>query len=300
MIKEFVVEKKNRNLRLDFFLAKQFNISRNICHSFINSNKVLVNDKVVKKSHLLKENDVIKTPIIEKNSISNIFEPINLNLDIVYEDNYLLIINKPYDLIVHPSLSYSGVTLINGLRYQIKDFLCSHPLRPGIIHRLDKNTTGLIIVGKTNEVVERMQNLIRQRKIQRIYWSLVYGFLGHEYGTIDIPIKRSISDYYKMTVSKEGKRAITHFKTLEKFKDISLLELKLETGRTHQIRVHLSYLKHPIVGDTLYGRENQLLNKQLLHAKKINFIHPFTDENLEFEIPLPIHFQEFLKKLKSE
>ncbi|WP_341266583.1 RluA family pseudouridine synthase [Candidatus Phytoplasma fraxini] len=296
-MKILVVQDKEKNLRLDLFLKQKLKITRNHCYSLIRSGEVFVNDvKELKKSYLVKENDIIKVPIIEPKNLIKGFKPINLNLKIIYEDQYLAIIDKPYDLIVHPSHSYSGITLINGLYYQMKDFLISDKDndRPGIVHRLDKDTTGLIIIGKTEEAVTKLQNLIRQRGIQRIYWAIVYGYLGYDYGKIDLPIKRSTHNRLKMEVSFSGKPSVTHFQLLKKLQDFSLLELKLETGRTHQIRVHLSYLKHPIYGDCLYSNKQQAISQQMLHAKKLDFIHPFTHKQLQFEIPLSLHFQKFL------
>ncbi|MFR0367988.1 RluA family pseudouridine synthase [Candidatus Phytoplasma palmae] len=295
---EFVISQKEQNLRLDLFLSNKLNISRNKCHFFIDSGMVLVNKKKIKKSYLLKKNDLLtfykKKEIIENNEI----EPINLKLEIVYEDEYLAIINKPYGLIVHPSPSFSGITLINGLFYQIKSLRKLPGNRPGIVHRLDKDTTGLIIIGKTEEVIIKIQKLIQKRKIKRIYFALIHGFLA-DTGKIDLPIRRDCHNRLKMSVSSNGKPSITYFKTLKKFNDFSLLELQLETGRTHQIRVHLSFLKHPILGDILYGRKDKLKIRQLLHAKKLSFQHPITNEDLQFEIPLPLHFKNFLEFLES-
>ncbi|MEZ0180028.1 RluA family pseudouridine synthase ['Camptotheca acuminata' phytoplasma] len=299
MIKKFIISEQDKNLRLDIFLMKNLNISRNKCSLLIDSEQVFVNDELKKKRYLLKTNDIIITSIVEKESEINIFKPVDLNLKIIYEDQYLAVIDKPVNLIVHPSNSYSGTTLINGLYHQIKDFQCQDTARPGIVHRLDKDTTGLIIVGKTDEFVKIMQKLIQKRKVQRIYWALIHGYLGYDYGTIDLPIKRSVVNFSKMEVSDKGKTATTHFKILKKFKDFSLLELKLDTGRTHQIRVHLSYLKHPIVGDVLYGNKNQSIQQQLLHSKKINFTHPITNQYVELETPLPSHFQEFLVQIEN-
>ncbi|MDC9031994.1 RluA family pseudouridine synthase [Columbia Basin potato purple top phytoplasma] len=300
-MKIFVVHDKEQNIRLDLFLTQKLNISRNYCYSLINSGQIIINNnKVLKKSYLLKINDVIQVPsIINNESSSNIIDPINLNLKVIYEDQYLAIIDKPYNLIVHPSPSYSGITLINGLFYQIKDFKFEkNNMRPGIVHRLDKDTTGLLIIGKTEESVLKIQNLIRKREVQRIYWALINGCLKYDHGVIDLPIKRNESNRLKMEVSRQGKSSVTHFKLLKKFKNFSLLELKLETGRMHQIRVHLSYLGYPICGDCLYSTKKQLIQKQLLHSKKLKFIHPFTQKKLQFEIPLPFHFQNFLNEIE--
>ncbi|MDO8024025.1 MAG: RluA family pseudouridine synthase [Pigeon pea little leaf phytoplasma] len=199
---------------------------------------------------------------------------------------------------MHPSVSFRGVTLINGLLYQLKDF-SKMPLseRMGIIHRLDKDTTGLILVGKTIEAVETMQQLLQNKGIKRIYYALIEGFLDKK-GTIILPIKRDYRNPLKMSVTSQGKMAITHFTTLKKFNHYSLVELQLETGRTHQIRVHLSYLKHPIVGDILYNSKKYSVSSQLLHAKQLYFNHPWTGKKLQFDIPLPKKFSEFIKFLE--
>ncbi|MBP3059213.1 RluA family pseudouridine synthase [Texas Phoenix palm phytoplasma] len=293
---EIIITEKEQNIRLDLFLSFKLNISRNQCHFLINSGLVLVNKKKIKKSYLLKNNDLLN--IYQKEVIDNNFiEPVNLKLDIVYEDEYLAIINKPYGLIVHPSPSYSGITLINGLFYQIKSLRKLSGNRPGIVHRLDKDTTGLIIIGKTEEVIIKLQKLIQKRKIKRIYFALIHGFLADK-GKIELPIKRDCNNRLKMSVSSNGKPSITYFKTLKKFNDFSLLEIQLETGRTHQIRVHFSFLKHPILGDILYGKKYKEKTRQLLHAKKLFFKHPITNINLQFEIPLPSHFKDFLEFLE--
>ncbi|WCA22601.1 RluA family pseudouridine synthase [Candidatus Phytoplasma oryzae] len=298
MKKKIIIKEDKNNLRLDSFLSKKLNLSRNKCNILIKSGVFYVNGKIQKKKYLLKKNDIITFDFDKEKKNNNIdIKPINLNLNIIYEDNFLALINKPSNLIVHPSSSYSGVTLINGLLFQIKNFEKLKGDRPGIIHRLDKDTTGLIIIGKKEKIVYKMKELMKKRQIKKIYWTLIHGFLEKE-GIIDLPIKRCNKNRLKMSISDKGKKSITHFKTLKKFKNFSLLEIKLETGRTHQIRVHLSYLKTPIVGDPLYGKKDQNIKQQLLHAKKINFIHPITKQKLEFEIPLPKFFKNTLDNLE--
>ncbi|MDO8059120.1 RluA family pseudouridine synthase ['Crotalaria aegyptiaca' phytoplasma] len=298
MIKKFIVETKFNGVRLDDFVTIKIGLTKNQVQKLIAHYQVLVNNTLVKKSNLLKSQDIVTinlSTLIEK---SDFLSPINLNLEIIYEDQYLAVINKPANLIVHPSVSFRGVTLINGLLYQLKDFI-KMPLseRMGIIHRLDKDTTGLILVGKTIEVVEKMQQLLQNKGIIRIYYALIEGFLDQA-GTIILPIKRDHRNPLKMSVASQGKIAITHFTTLKKINNYSLLEIQLETGRTHQIRVHLSYLKHPIIGDNLYNSKKYSVSSQLLHAKKLYFNHPWTGKRLQFDIPLPQKFKEFIQFLE--
>jgi 23S rRNA pseudouridine1911/1915/1917 synthase len=298
-MKKFLVEEIETDIRFDVFLVKKLNLSKNKCQNLISSGEALINNQIQKKSYILKNNDLITVEIIIKN-IVNELEPIPLDLEIVYEDNDLAVINKPVNLVSHPSLSYKGITLVNGLLNQIPVLKRLKGTRPGIVHRLDKNTTGLMIVGKTEETTIRMQELMQQKKVKRIYWALIHGFLGQQ-GTIDLPIGRNQKNRLKMSVTYNGKRSITHFKTLKRFEHYSLLELELETGRTHQIRVHLSHLKHPIVGDNLYSNhQNDKIKTQLLHAKKLNFSHPQKEKKLSFEIPLNNDFQKALNKLELD
>ncbi|MDV3205149.1 MAG: RluA family pseudouridine synthase [Weeping tea tree witches'-broom phytoplasma] len=306
-MKEFLVSLIEQGMRLDRFLAQKMNLSRQKCHNAIMAKNILVNSQIPKKSYLLKKNDLIIVKTIYENHF-HYLTPLPLNLEIVYEDDYLAVINKPYDLVVHPSPNYRGVTLVNGLLSQIIGFnKLPQNDRMGIIHRLDKDTTGLIIVGKTEESISKTQKLLQARKIKRFYYALIYGFLSVQ-GTIKLPIKRDLGNRLKMAVSSQGKQAITHFKTLEKFDNFSLLEVELETGRTHQIRVHFDYLNHPVVGDQLYGKKTikckdnyhmlRNIRRQLLHAKKLNFYHPITNQYLQLEIPLPDYFQKALDHLK--
>ncbi|KAB8122039.1 MAG: RluA family pseudouridine synthase [Candidatus Phytoplasma cynodontis] len=296
-MKKKIIITNETKIRLDSFLSEKLNLSRNQCNNLIQSGKILINNKIKKKKYILKKKDLITLNIEKKKQNRNIL-PINLNLKIIYEDNFLVLLNKPSDLMVHPSPNYKGITLINGLIFRFKELQKIKSNRPGIIHRLDKDTTGLIIIGKNEEIVLKLQNQIKKRKIKRTYWALIHGFLPKE-GIIDLPIKRNSKNRLKMSISPEGKPSVTYFKTLKMFNNFSLLELNLETGRTHQIRVHLSYLKTPIVGDPLYGKKDKTIKKQLLHSKKINFIHPITKKEMNFEIPLPSFFEKILSNLEK-
>ncbi len=284
-------------MRLDHFLNQKIYFSKNRCQKLIISEKILVNNNPSKKSYILKENDHIKIFMPEQTSF-NVLKPINLNLEIVYEDEFLVVINKPKNLVVHPSISFSGVTLINGLLFQIKNFRKMEGLRPGIVHRLDKDTTGLMIVAKNDEIRQKLQLSIQKREIKRYYWALINGHLEQQ-GKIILPISRDPYNRIKMAVIKNGKLSITYFKVLKYFNNCSLIECQLETGRTHQIRVHLSYLKHHILGDKLYGLKDNYFSSdgQFLHSKKIEFIHPITKKNIFLESVLPIGFKNVVKKL---
>ncbi|WEK82476.1 MAG: pseudouridylate synthase [Candidatus Phytoplasma pruni] len=297
-MKKFLVEEIETGMRFDVFLVKKLNLSKNKCQSLISSGEALINDQKQKKSYLLKNNDEIKVEIITKNVVNEL-DPIPLDLDIIYEDDGLAVINKPVNLVVHPSSSYKGITLVNGLLYQIPVLKKIQGTRPGIVHRLDKDTTGLMIVGKTEETIIQMQALLQKRHVKRTYWALIHGFLG-QHGTIDLPIGRDMKNHLKMSVTSKGKASVTHFKTLQRFEHYSLLELELETGRTHQIRVHLSYLKHSIVGDNLYGNHNENIKTQLLHAKKLDFSHPQKEKKISLEVPLNNAFQKVLDQLELE
>ncbi|MCG3566788.1 MAG: RluA family pseudouridine synthase [Candidatus Phytoplasma australasiaticum] len=298
MIQKFIVTKNFNGYRLDYFVTIQIGFTKSQVQKLIANQKVLVNNNLAKKSAILKHQDVVMLNLTELIKKNNCLYPVNLNLEIVYEDDYLAVINKPANLIVHPSSSFQGITLVNGLLYQLKDFnKMPWNERMGIIHRLDKDTTGLILVGKTIEVVDKMQKMLQSRDVKRIYYALIEGFLNKS-GTINLPIKRDYRNPLKMSVTSQGKIAITHFTTLKKFNNYSLVELQLETGRTHQIRVHLSYLKHPIIGDPLYNKKKYLVSSQLLHAKKLYFMHPWIGKELQFDIPLPNYFSEFIKFLE--
>ena len=287
------MEKKGKE-RLDQFLAKKMDVSRSKIQKLISEGKVLVDGKTVSASFLVDyEND------IEVNDDLNYeitVEKENIPLDIVYEDDYLLIVNKKSGMVVHPAAgNYSG-TLVNALLYRFDLKGGSEKYRPGIVHRIDKDTSGLMVVAKDEKTHELLSEMIKNKEVERKYIAIVEGVIPHETGTIDAPIGRDINNRQKMAVtSVNGKDSITHFRVLERFSKYTLIECTLETGRTHQIRVHMAYIGYPIVNDPVYGRsKNTTEYGQYLHSKSIIFIHPITKKEIYFETDMPLEFKEFL------
>lgn len=285
---------KNGKERLDQFLAKKMDVSRSKIQKLISEGKVLVDGKTVSASFLVDyEND------IEVNDDLNYeitVEKENIPLDIVYEDDYLLIVNKKSGMVVHPAAgNYSG-TLVNALLYKFDLKGGSEKYRPGIVHRIDKDTSGLMVVAKDEKTHELLSEMIKNKEVERKYIAIVEGVIPHETGTIDAPIGRDINNRQKMAVtSVNGKDSITHFRVLERFSKYTLIECTLETGRTHQIRVHMAYIGYPIVNDPVYGRsKNTTEYGQYLHSKSIRFIHPITKKEIYFETDMPFEFKEFL------
>jgi len=296
-----LVDEEFVNERLDLFLTEIYpEISRNKIQTHIKSGLVLVNNNKVKTGYLLKEEDLVTMkPIkIDENKYLDI-KPVNLNLDIIYEDDHLLIVNKPKDLVVHPAPTHEGDTLVHGLLYQVdKLSTINSKTRPGIVHRLDKDTSGLLIVAKSNEAHQILAKEISFHNVKRHYYAICYGTFSESTGTIKMPIGRDEKNRIKMAVTKDGRPSVTHFKVLEQYLNHTLLDVELETGRTHQIRVHLSAINHPILGDPLYGPKNVFGNVgQYLHAYKLSFKHPITKKEMEFETPLPNYFKEIIDQL---
>ena len=224
-----------------------------------------------------------------------------MDLDIVYEDDYLLIINKKSGVVVHPAVGNYNHTLVNGLLYHFNTLSKKNTIRPGIVHRLDKDTSGLMVVAKDDKTHELLADMIKHKKVERKYVALVWGVIKHEKGTINAPIGRDFSNRQKYTVTDvNSKESVTHFKVLKRFKDATLVECILETGRTHQIRVHFTYINHPIVNDPLYGNR-KIINDfgQMLHSKSIKFIHPITKKELYFEKDVPEEFKNILKDFEE-
>lgn len=300
LIELYVDEEDNE--RLDYYLSTELDeISRTYIQKLIKEKLVLVNDGVKKPSYLVKEGDVLKVNLPEPKKLELI--PEDIPLDIVYEDDDVVVINKPQNLVVHPAPgNYTG-TLVNALLYHI-DSLSSinGVIRPGIVHRLDKDTSGLLIVAKNDFAHKELSNQLKDRKIHREYIALINGVLKNDEGTINLPIGRDPKNRLKMTVIyTNSKEAITNYWVLNRFSSYTLVKVKLETGRTHQIRVHFSHLKHSIVGDPLYssGKNEFGLDKQLLHARKLGFIHPRSGEYMEFECDIPEGFNGIINKLKK-
>ncbi len=286
------------NVRIDVFLTDNTEFSRNKISQVIKKGEVLVNNKKVSASYKVKIGDVINYNEPAPDIID--LEPEKMDLDIVYEDDYLVIINKPSGLVVHPAVGNYSHTLVNGLLYHFNKISNKKSIRPGIVHRLDKDTSGLMIVAKDDKTHDLLAGMIKNKKVERKYLALVWGILRHEKGTIDAPIGRDINDRQKYTVTDiNSKNSITHFKVIERFKEVTLLECKLDTGRTHQIRVHMEYIGHPIVNDPVYGRR-KIINDfgQMLHSKSIKLIHPITNKELFFEVEPPKEFNEILESFK--
>lgn len=296
---EIKVTEENQNKRIDQFLVEQLQLSRSKIAKMIQNNQVLVNGKKTKNSYLLKMDDMIQTEEYQEEPMN--LTPENMNLDIVYEDNDVIVVNKENGIVVHPAVGNPSHTLVNGLLYHSKELSSLNgEFRPGIVHRIDAYTTGLLMVAKNNKAHEILAKQLEEKKTTRKYIALVWGVIKEDTGTIDAPIGRDLKDRKKMAVTDvNAKDAITHFKVLERYQEATLIELQLETGRTHQIRVHMNYIGHPVVNDPVYGKK-KLIDEtgQCLHAKELGFIHPTTGEYMEFEAPLPECFINILDQFK--
>lgn len=295
------VENLEKNKRIDKYLSSKLDdsFSRAKIQKLIDEELILVNDKVIKSSYKVSNGDVIL--ITDKEEDMSV-KPEKMDIDIVYEDDDVMVINKKSGVVVHPAPgNYSG-TLVNGLMYLSKDL--SHvngEFRPGIVHRIDKDTSGLLIVAKNDKAHRILAEELKEKKIKRKYIALVSGVINHDIGEIDAPIGRDPSDRKKMCVtSTNSKDAITHFRVLERYKNASLIECELETGRTHQIRVHMKYINHPVINDPVYGKNNHGEFGQLLHAKEITFTHPTTKEVMSFSCEVPEEFNKILEEYKEE
>ena len=276
------------------------NYSRTQVQKLIDEEYIVVNGESKPANYRVRLGDNIM--MTEPEPVTYDVEPINLNLEIVYEDEYVAVVNKPSGLAVHPANTLREPTLVHGLMYQIKDLSgIGGVLRPGIVHRIDKDTSGLLMVAKNDLAHESLVKQLKDKTVTRRYVALVYGNFDHTIGKIDAPIGRDPNGRLRMAVVEDGKNAVTHFRILERFDGFSLIECRLETGRTHQIRVHMAYIGHPLVGDPLYGPKKIIgENGQYLHAQVLGFNHPKTNEYLEFNAPLPDYFEEKLKELRNK
>lgn len=297
---EAVIQSKDINKRIDVFVMEQIDCSRTKIQKMIDENKILINGKSCKSGYRLKEGDSVtyEEYIEEEMNI----EAENLPLDIVYEDSDVLVINKPNGMVVHPAPgNYSG-TLVNALLYHSKELSdINGNFRPGIVHRIDAFTTGLLMIAKNNRAHEILAKQLEAKTTQRKYVALVWGVVNTDTGTIDAPIGRDPHDRKKMAVTDvNSKDAVTHFKVLERYANTTLIELELETGRTHQIRVHMNYIGYPVVNDSVYGHRKTIDETgQCLHAKELGFVHPTTEEKMFFTSELPECFINILKKCKE-
>lgn len=297
-IYSFKIDQMEKGSRIDKFLADHIqDLSRSIIQNLIEDDDVLVNGQSIKASYKVKANDVIE--VLAFTLPSKDVSPTNIPIEIVYEDKDVLVINKKSGMVVHPAPGHYQDTLVNALMYHI-DHLSdgSAEARPGIVHRIDKDTSGLLMVAKNNYAHEALSKELQQKKTKREYIALVKGLIKNKRGKINAPIGRDPDNRLRMNVIASGKHAVTHFEVLEVFKDASLIKCVLETGRTHQIRVHMKYIGHPLVNDALYGSKIDEFG-QYLHAKTLGFTHPRTRAWMEFNSELPIEFKSYLDKLRD-
>ena len=285
---------EEENIRIDTYLSNKLDISRSKIQKLIDEEKVTVNGKVIKSNYKTKLNDEIE--IDDELDFDISVEPVEIPLDIVYEDEYLMIINKPSGLVVHPAPGHYDDTLVNGLLFYLNKDKTKN-IRPGIVHRLDKDTSGLMVVAKDEKTMELLSEMISKKEVERKYLAIVDGVIKENTATIDAPIGRDTSNRQKMAINPTGKNAITHIKVIERFKNNTFIECLLDTGRTHQIRVHLSYINHRVTNDPVYGEGNEF--GQMLHSYSIKFIHPITKKELFFEQDPPKEFIEELNKLRE-
>lgn len=293
---KLVVERENE--RLDKYIASVTDYSRELVTKMLKDDYILVNGKLEKGSYKVKNGDIIsiKEGYVQEMDVV----PKKMDLDIVFEDDYLMVINKPSGLTVHPGSGNSDNTLVNGLMYYTNNLSSvGGDFRPGIVHRLDKDTSGLMIVAKDNKCHTLLADDFKNKRIHREYVALLDGVFPQNSATIDAPIERSKENFEKMTVAAGGKKAITHLRVIKKYKDYTLVRLVLETGRTHQIRVHLSYIGYPVHNDPVYSKKTCDDFGQFLHSEYLKFVHPITGETLEFRADLPKQFACFLESLEK-
>lgn len=291
------IEVKENNIRIDKYLSENTDYSRSLIQKMIEDNYITVNKRIIKQNYKVEENDIIeiKDGYIKDNNI----EPEKIKLDIVYEDEYLMIINKPSGMVVHPGSGNHEHTLVNALMGYTNELSDKNgEIRPGIVHRIDKDTSGLIVVAKTNKCHELLTEGFKNKTIKREYIALVHGEIPTQTATIDAPIGRQSTDRKKMCVTDiNSKKAVTHLTVLKRFKGYTLVKLQLETGRTHQIRVHMKYINHPVFNDPVYSNGKCTEFGQFLHSQSIDFIHPITKKHIHYECELPEYFKEHLDTL---
>ncbi len=285
------------DIRLDNYLTNVLSESRSQVSKIIKEGNVLVNNKNTKAGYILKKGDIIE---VNHQKEDDSIIPEKMDLDIVYEDDDVIVVNKANGVVVHPAPGNYHGTLVNGLLYHTKLSDLNGEVRPGIVHRIDAYTTGLLMIAKNNKAHEFLAKELSSKKAFRKYIALVWGNIKNDSGTIDAPIGRSLTDRKKMAVMANGKEAITHFKVLKRLGEVTLIELRLETGRTHQIRVHMDYIGYPIVNDPVYGNRKLIDDTgQCLHAKTLGFVHPKTLEYMQFDSELPECFVNILNKFEK-
>lgn len=298
---EVVISKEQNRERLDKILqAHDADWSRTQIQNLMKQEQILVNGEPVKSNYKASEGDVVSVTIPAPEEYDIVAEDLNLN--IIYEDADVAVVYKPKGMVVHPAPGHLSGTLVNGLMHQIKDLSgINGIMRPGIVHRIDKDTSGLLMVAKHDKAHQSLVDQLVAKTVTRKYVALVHGHIAHDKGTVDAPIGRDPKDRQSMNIVDKGKHAVTHFEVIERFGDFTLVECRLETGRTHQIRVHMKFIGHPLVGDPKYGPKRTLdIGGQALHAGVLGFIQPVTGEYLEFEVPLPDEFEQLLKEIKKD
>ncbi len=302
MIRKKEITSTNDGERIDTFISNTFDdISRSLAQDLIKNGEILLDGKKVKVSTKVHEGQVVEVPENIKQEVNDSLIAEDIPIDILYEDDDILVVNKPKDMVVHPAVGNKTGTLVNAVLGKTKLSDYNGEFRPGIVHRLDKNTTGVLVIAKNNVAHKNIAEQIQNRATKKIYIALVRGIIKEENGVIDLPIGRHPTDRKKMAVVKDGKKALTNFKVLKRFEEgYTLVEVELKTGRTHQIRVHFSYIGHPVVGDDVYsnGKNNFGVTSQMLHAYILGFNHPKTGEYVEFKAPLPKYFEDIIKNLR--
>ena len=297
---KLVLTAKEAAARLDKFISENSEISRSFASKLIEDGSVLINGREASKKTKVNINDEVEITFDEPEELEA--KPENIPIDIVYEDDSVIVVNKPQGMVVHPAPGNPGGTVVNGLLYHCSLSNINGVVSPGIVHRIDKDTSGLLVVAKTNMAHEFLSEQLKDRKALRKYWCIVNGNIKEDEGTVDKPIGRHPVDRKRMAIIEGGRDAVTHYRVLERFGKFTLVECTLETGRTHQIRVHMASIGHSIVGDPVYGikRDRENGKGQVLHAKTIGFIHPKTKELMEFNSELPEYFKQLLNKIRSE
>ena len=288
--------------RLDKVLTGELGLSRTTIQSWLKAGLILVNGEVVKSNYKAQSGDEVT--ILQKEEEVITIQPENIPLDIVFEDDSLIVVNKPSGMVVHPSKGHYSGTLVNALLYHsnsLSDSTSEEIYRPGLVHRIDKDTSGLLVIAKNNDVHQKLAEQIAENKMNREYIAIVDGHFAHETGVVDAPLSRHQTNRLKRVVEKGGKNAITHFEVLDSFSNYSLVSCRIETGRTHQIRAHMEFIKHPIVNDPLYHPKGKNATEfgQFLHARTLSFTHPLTGETLNFQVEPPKEFAEFIQLNKG-
>lgn len=300
--RKFLITEENKSKRLDTFLTENFDgKSRSFIQGLIEKEEVLVNSNIKKSNYKLRIGDEVQVNIPDPTHVN--IEPEDIPIDIIYEDSDVIVVNKPQGMVVHPAPGNYEGTLVNALLNHCSDLSGINGVaRPGIVHRIDKDTSGILVVAKNDNAHNKLSEQFKEHSITRVYLALVEGIIKEDEGTIDAPLARHPKERIKIAIVPSGRRAVTHYKVIKRFKEHTLVQCKLETGRTHQIRVHMCHIGHPLVGDPVYGYKKQKFNLegQMLYAQKLGFIHPKTNEYIEFQCDIPSYFKNVLDILEKQ